>query len=155
MTIGKLYKKPIAFAALIVLVLTTLIAALIVHSISADMYYHLNILRLQTAADLAVRAGAEYLPTDPRTAIQVAAAYAERNGVAFNEIVLVGVDSDKRTLRIGLNRKIPIYLALFAVGLPRGEIAVTASAQKRTDRTEAPLRETHHGCSGRPKLLCL
>jgi hypothetical protein len=33
-------------------------------------------------------------------------------------------------------------MALFAVGLPRLEIAVTASAQKRIDRREAPLRET-------------
>jgi hypothetical protein len=142
MTIGKLAKKPIALAALTVLVVTTLIAALIVHSISADVYYNLNLLRLQTAADLAVRAGAEYLPADPRTAIQVAAEYAERNGVAFNEIVLVAIDSDKRTLRIRLNRKIPIYISFFAVGLPHRHIAVRSSAQRRTDRPEAPLRET-------------
>ena len=143
MTIScKLLKKPIAFVALIVLVVTTLTAALIVHSISADVYYSVNLLRLQTAADLAVRAGVAYLPTDPRIAVQVAAVYAERKGVAFNEIILVGVDSDKRTLRIRLSRKIPIYLALFAVGLPNHEIAVRASAQKRTDRPEAPLLET-------------
>jgi hypothetical protein len=141
-TNSKLFKTPIAFAAAIVLVVTTLTAALIVHSISADVYYNLNLLRLQTAADLAVRAGAEYLSTDPRTAVQVAVTYAERNGAAFNEIVLISIDSDKRTLRISLNRKIPIYISLLAVGLPRRHIAVTSSAQRRGDRPEAPLRET-------------
>jgi hypothetical protein len=141
MTMSKLVEKPLAFAASIVFVLITLVAAFIVHSISADVYYNTNYLKLQIAADLAVRAGAEYLPTNPRAAAQVAAAYAKYNGAASNEIVLIEIDSDKRSLRIRLNRKIPIYIALFAVGLPHGDIAVTASAQRGSDRP-APLRET-------------
>jgi hypothetical protein len=36
------------------------------------------------AADLAVRAGAEYLPREPRTAVQVAAAYAEKSRLRRN-----------------------------------------------------------------------
>lgn len=149
MTISKLVKKPIAFRALIAFFATTLTAAWIVHSISADVYYNLNLISLQTTAELAVRAGAEYLPADSRAAAQVAAAYAENNGVAFNEIILVRVDSNKQTLRIRLNRKIPIYMALFAVGLPRPEIAVTASAHRRIDRPEAPpIALRHAGFSG-------
>jgi len=139
MTISKLFEKPIAFAALIVLFVTTLTAALIVHSIAAGMYYDANLLRLQIAANLAVRAGTQYLPTDPRTATRVAVACAENSGVAFNEIIFVGVDSDKDTLRIRLTRKIPTWMALFAVRLPQRDIAVTASAQKRIDRPEVPL----------------
>jgi hypothetical protein len=141
MTISRLLEKPIVVVALIVLVLSTFTAALFVHSFAANVYCELNLQRLQMAADLAVRAGVQYLPREPRTAVQVAATYAENTGIAFNEIVLVRVDADKLTLRIQLNRKVPIYLALFATGWPRGEIAVTASAQQRSDRREAPLRE--------------
>jgi hypothetical protein len=141
MTIRRLLDKPITVVALIVLVLSTFIAALFVHSLAANVYCKLNLQRLQMAADLAVRAGVEYLPREPRTAVQVAAANAENSGVAFDEIVLVRVDADRLTLRIQLDRKVPIYLALFATGWPRGEITVTASALQRSDRREAPLRE--------------
>jgi hypothetical protein len=142
MTKRKFFKKPIELVAATVLVVTTLSAALIVHTISANVYYNLNLLKLQVAADLAVRAGVEYLPTDPRIALQVATAYAERNGVAFNEIMLVGVDRYRRTLRIRLSRKIPIYISLLAIRLPHRDIVVTSFAQRQTNRAEAPLRIT-------------
>jgi hypothetical protein len=130
------FRKPITFAAAIVLLVTILADALIVHS-TADIYFKLNFLKLQTAADIAVRAGAQYLPRDSRAAEQVAVTYAKYNGVDSNEIELVEIDSAKRILSIRLRRKIPIYISLFAVGLPHREIAVTASAQKRSDRSQA------------------
>jgi hypothetical protein len=152
----RVFRKPIRFVAAIVLVVTILAGALIVHSISADVYYNLNFLKLQTAADMAVRAGAEYLPRNTRAAAQVAATYAKYNGVASNEIELVEIDSAKRILSIRLRRKIPIYISLFAVGLPHGKIAVTASAQKRSLRSQASLHETSWdiGSGHRAAALC-
>jgi hypothetical protein len=142
MTTSKYFKRPIDVAALILLAVITVTGSLIGHSLSANMYYNLNYLTLQMAADLAVRAGAEYLPTNPRTAVQIANAYAKLNGVTSHEIVLTGVGPDERTLRIRLNRQIPIYIALFAVGLPSRDIIVTASAQRRSDHPEGPLQQT-------------
>jgi hypothetical protein len=45
--------------------LITLIGAFIAHSVAATMYYYLNRVRLLVAADTAVRAGGEYLPSNP------------------------------------------------------------------------------------------
>ena len=90
---------------------------------------------------LAVRAGAEYLPADPRTAVQVADASAKLNGIMPGEIVFTRVAYDHRSLSIRLNRKMPTYVTLFAVGLPTSEIAVTASARRQSDHPQAALRK--------------
>jgi hypothetical protein len=68
------------------LAVTLLFGALIVHSLSASLYYNLNLIKLQTAADIAVTAGVRYLPGRPRLAIQVADTYAKMNGVKHSEI---------------------------------------------------------------------
>jgi hypothetical protein len=111
----------------------TLSGALIVHSISANFYYHSNLVRLQMAADLAVNMGANYLPADPHAAVQVADRFAKANGVLLNEITFTGVTADNRTLRIRLIRRVPLYIATLAVALPGDEIVVTASARRRDE----------------------
>src|SRR5215469_12851384 len=67
--------------ALSLIALITTAAALTVHSIEATIYYNLNSIKLQTAAYIAVVAGARYLPDRPGSAIQVADSYVRVNGV--------------------------------------------------------------------------
>ena len=105
---------------------------IVVHSILAKVEYDLYSVTLGMVASMAARTGAEYLPADPTKALQVADAYAKLNGMLAREIIFIRVTPDHRTLRIRLNRKLPTYITLFTVGLPSHEIAVTASAHKRS-----------------------
>jgi hypothetical protein len=114
------------------LLATTLaVLALMVHSLSANVYYKSNLIRLQAAANIAVNAGARYLPSHPQSAVQVANSYAKANGVDAAEIELVEVSPDGSTLRIRLRRSIPLYIEAFAIELPGNPIRVTASAHAR------------------------
>jgi hypothetical protein len=114
------------------LLATTLaVLALVVHSLSANVYYRSNLIRLQAAANIAVNAGARYLPGHPQSAVQVANTYAKANGVEAAEIELVEVSPDGATLRIRLRRDIPLYIEAFAIELPGNPIRVTASAHAR------------------------
>jgi hypothetical protein len=126
-------------AAVSLLAVTTWI---VVHSIVARMCYDLYCARLGMAASMAARTGAEYLPTDPTMAVQVAHAYAKLSGILPGEIIFIRVTPDHRTLSIRLNRRMPTYIALFAVGLPSRDISVTASAQTRSDHPQAALQKT-------------
>jgi hypothetical protein len=67
---------------LIVLATVILPGVLIVQTIAARAYYNLNSQSLQLVGSMAVRAGAEYLPTDPRTAMLMADRYVRRWGIA-------------------------------------------------------------------------
>lgn len=118
----------IRLAALSLLTITIMIGALIVHSLSASVYYNLNMIRLQTAADIAANAGVRYLPGHPRSAIQVADAYAKMNGVEPSEIEFTGVSPDHSTLQIRLQREMPLYVVLFAFELPSHRIKATGAA---------------------------
>ena len=116
----------------IVLAAIILPAELIVHSIFAREYYYLNVKNLQLMALRAVRMGAVYLPADPCTAVRIADAYMQSQGVAPAEIVFTESSSDSNVLTIRLDRKIPLYLALLAMGgLPARDINVTASARRQ------------------------
>lgn len=115
-------------------------AALTVHTICARLYYKFNSSQLGIAAALAVRAGSEFLPEHPRAAVWAADAYVRDHGVGAGEIVFTGTAADNQTLTIRLDRKVPWYVALFAVGLPSHDIAVTATARHRGDHAEAELR---------------
>jgi hypothetical protein len=107
---GSSKKSTARLVALSLLATTIALGALIVHSLSANVYYNLNLLRLQTAADIAVDAGARYLPGQPQSAIQVAESYAKIFGVLASEIEFAGVSSDRTTLNIRLRRKMPLYV---------------------------------------------
>jgi hypothetical protein len=114
------------------LLATTLaVLALVVHSLSANVYYRSNLIRLQTAADIAVDAGARYLPGHPQSAVEVANTYGKANGVETAEIELIQVSPDGSTLRMRLRREIPLYIEAFAIELPGNPIRVTASAHAR------------------------
>ena len=115
----------------IVLASIFLIGALIAHSTISTAYFTLNLRSLQLVASMAVRAGAEYLPSDPRTAMLVADRYVRFCGVGSNEITSTDVSADDYTLTIKLSRKVPKYISLFAFGLPGRSISVTASGQQQ------------------------
>jgi hypothetical protein len=121
----------VRLARVTILAITLSILALTVHSLSANVYYKSNLIRLQTVADIAVTAGAYYLPAQPQSAIQVADTYARANGIESGEIEFTGVSSDGSTLRMRLRRYIPFYIMVFAIRLPRSPIRVTASAHAR------------------------
>jgi hypothetical protein len=118
----------IRLVALSLLAVTTSIAALIMHNLSAKLYYNLNLTKLKTAAYVAVNGGARYLPGQPQSAVRFADTYLKNNGVMPSEIEFTGVSSDHSTLRIMLRRKMPLYLTLLAMELPSRWIVVTASA---------------------------
>lgn len=123
---------------LVVAALIALSAELTVHSILAKDYYYLDIKNLQLVALAAVKAGAAYLPANPRAAVRIADAYMRSHGIAPAEIVFTKPSSDGDVLTIKLDRKIPLYLALLAVGLPTRDIRVTASARCRSETRPAP-----------------
>jgi hypothetical protein len=104
-------------------------AELGIHTRFSKAYYELDSKRLKLIGLMAVRAGAEHLPGDPEAAVRAASSYAQRNGVARGEIVLIRASSDGRVLTLTLDRKIPQYLALFLVDLPSGDIRVTVRGE--------------------------
>jgi hypothetical protein len=106
-------------------------SALIVHTMAARAYYSLNSRNLQLVATMAVRAGAEYMPKDPRGAIQIASRFVRHCGVASSEIISTDVSADDYTLTITLYRKVPKYVSLLALGLPSRLISVTATGQRQ------------------------
>ena len=76
--------------------------------------------------------GAEYLPANPRAAVRIADAFAQRHGIAPAEIVFTQLSPDNSVLTIRLDRKIPSYVAVLAMGgLPARDIDVTASAWRQ------------------------
>jgi hypothetical protein len=117
---------------LTVLAMITLPVELLMHGAFARDYYYLNVNNLRLVALTAVKMGAQYLPTDPPAAIRVADAYAQHHGIAPTEIVLTELSPDESVLTIRLERKIPQYLAVLAMGgLPARDINVTASAWRQ------------------------
>ena len=126
---------------LIALVAITLPIELLMHGAFARDYYYLNVNNLRLVALTAVKMGAQYLPTDPPAAIRVADAYAQHHGIAPTEIVLTELSPDGNVLTIRLERKIPQYLAVLAMGgLPTRDINVTASAWRQGAGHPAGLR---------------
>jgi hypothetical protein len=140
---GVSYKMSrLRLAALTLFALTTTAAALTVHSIEATIYYNLNSIKLQTAAHIAVVAGARYLPDRPRSAIQVADTYVRVNGVMPSEIEFTEVSPDHHSLRIGLQREVPTYVSLLAFRLPSKHIVTVACATKRAMHPSGELLDT-------------
>jgi hypothetical protein len=117
---------------LIALAAITLPFELLMHGALARDYYYLNVNNLRLVALTAVKMGVQYLPADPPAAIRMADAYAQHHGIARAEIVLTELSPDGNVLTIRLERKIPQYLAVLAMGgLPARDINVTASAWRQ------------------------
>ena len=126
-------------ARLVVFGVTGVVAVLVVHSICARVYYRLNSVELAIAAEMAVRAGANYLPENPSAAVWTADAYARRYGARTGEVALTRTTSDNLTLTIRLCRKMPWYMVLLVVGVPPDhEIVVTASCRKKVHPPARP-----------------
>ncbi len=116
---------------LLVLATITLPGMLIVQSFAARAYYNLNSRSLRLVASMAVRAGAEYLPTDPRNAVLIADRCALRYGVTSSEIVSTAVSADDKTLTLRLSRRVPEFMSLLALGLPNRTISVVVSGHSQ------------------------
>jgi hypothetical protein len=117
---------------LVLFTLITLAIELMMYGVFAREYYYLNVKRLRLVALTAVKMGAQYLPADPPAAVRVADEYAQRREITGAEIVFTEVSSDNNVLTIRLDRKIPQYVAVLALGgLPARNISVTASASRR------------------------
>jgi hypothetical protein len=115
-----------------------LLGALAMHTVTARAYYNINSKNLQLVASSAVRAGIQYLPVDPQTAIRTADRFVQGFGITSDEIISIDVSNDDSTLTIRLSREIPEYVSLLAFGLPNQTIRVTASGeQQKIDRPSA------------------
>ena len=112
---------------LIVFAVITLPAELIGHSIVAREYYYLNVKNIQLVALTAAKTGAQFcrgihqlLCEWPMHMRKVTESPAE---VVFTDDLF-----DDHALTIRLDRKIPMYVAVLALGLPARDINVTTSA---------------------------
>ena len=124
--------------ASIVAAVSMLLGALSMHTVAARAYYNINSKNLQLVASTAVRAGIQYLPVDPQTAIRIADRFVQGFGVTSDEIISIDVSDDDSTLTIRLSREIPEYVSLLAFGLPNRTIRVTASGgQQKIDGPSA------------------
>jgi hypothetical protein len=115
-------------AVVVSLVIITLLGALIVDSLGAAVYYYVNWMRLQKAADAAAIAGANYLPQDPALAINTARTYVRLNGVSTGEIISAAISPDQHQITIKLMRRLPFYLTGVAIGFHNRRIVVTGKA---------------------------
>ena len=95
-----------------------LLGALSMHTVAARAYYNINSKNLQLVASTAVRAGIQYLPVDPQTAIRIADRFVQGFGVTSDEIISIDVSDDDSTLTIRLSREIPEYVSLLAYEPP-------------------------------------
>ncbi len=91
----------------------------------AVFYYHWSL--LQKAADAAVLAGANFLPTNPDYARTTANNYATQNGIEGAEITATNVAGDNMSIEIRLSRTVPYYFAR-VLGLQDAPVSVRAIA---------------------------
>lgn len=128
----KIYVRPSQPAQVLVMfsiALSALLGAMALSTDVAALYF--NWQTLQSAADSAVVAGANYLPSNPAQAISTANSYAGSNRIAAPEILSTTVSSDNRSLNIQLQRKVPYTFALL-LGLVSGTVSAQATAQIHT-----------------------
>jgi len=89
--------------------------------------FYFNWVQLQKAADVAVLAGANYLPDNPTTAQTVATNLAENNGIKASEILSTTLGASNTTISIKLQRTVPYYFAR-VLGLTSGVVTTAATA---------------------------
>jgi Putative Flp pilus-assembly TadE/G-like len=91
---------------------------------------YLNWQAMQKAADAAVLAGANYLPTDPATAISTANTWAQQNGMASSEILSTSVAPDDMSITMTAKRAVPAYFArIFGTTSVPVQVAATAGVE--------------------------
>ena len=103
-------------AAIALLWATVVIATITMHRGLTRKFYRVERSRLETIASTAAYSGALLLPFNPNGARQAAHAYAELNGVPAEDVVLVLVADDRRSLTVKLIYKVPLLFGLFDRG---------------------------------------
>jgi Flp pilus assembly protein TadG len=103
----------------------TLIGAIALSTDIGLLYYNWGL--LQKAADAAVLAGANYLPSDAAGAVSAANSFASQNGIAPSELNSTTVAADQMSITIQLRRTVPYYFAR-VVGLSSGLVTARATA---------------------------
>jgi hypothetical protein len=110
--------------------------SVLLHALSAGVYYRVMSERLMMIDEMAVRRGAEYLAQGPQKAIREVQTFALDHGIAQDEISFIRTAESDHSIGMALKRKVPRYVATFSVGLPNRIIRVTAWAQMQ--RTQPP-----------------
>lgn len=108
------------------LALAALLGAIALGSDIAVLYF--NWAQLQNGVESAALAGARYLPANPAKASQVAISHAEDAGIARSELNSPVISQDGLTITVSANRSAP-YLFLQLIGLERGKVAASATAE--------------------------
>lgn len=97
-------------AVLILLALPVLLLSMSLCIDVGDLY--LNRVRIQTAIDSSVLAGANWLPDYHNQAISTAQAYAIQNGVKAGEIQNIAVAADNKSLTMTVARTVPCFFCI-------------------------------------------
>lgn len=106
------------------------IAAVLIGAIAlgADVaVMYVNWEQLQTAADAAALAGANYLPQDPADAQTAASTYAKNKGIQSGEIAGTSVSADDLSITVNLTRTVPAYFAQ-VLNMTSASVSVKATA---------------------------
>ncbi len=104
------------------------VCAVRLHATNAALYYQMTFARLTQIDQQAVQEGAAYLIDDPQKAIRTAQLWALGHGVELDEISFIRTGQSGRSLGMGINRRIPTYIAMLAYGLPNRTVSVAAWA---------------------------
>ena len=118
-------KQKAQIAVVMALASATLIGVIALCTDVGLLYYNWGL--LQKAADAAVLAGSNYLPSDTAGAIATANSFASQNGIAAGEISSTTVAADQMSVSIRLTRVVPYYFAQL-VGLSAGVVTTRATA---------------------------
>ena len=110
-------------AVILTLAIPALIGSIAFGTDIAVLY--MNWAQLQKSMNMAVVAGAVYLPSDPSRAISTARSYARICGIRNEEIVATLVGPDRRTISMTVTRRIRLITRF--LGLRLGNIAANST----------------------------
>lgn len=111
-------------AVILTLAVPAIIAAVAFGTDIAVLY--VNWAQLQKSTDTAVMAGAVYLPSNPRIALDTARSYAHTCGIRNDEIVAAQVGPDHTTISMTVTRRVSLVTRFF--GLGQGNVAANSIA---------------------------
>ena len=95
---------------------TVAFAIVATHRAFSREFYRVERARLETIALAAACSGARLLPRNPGEARRTAHGYAERSGIPVEDIVLIFVAENRRSLTVKLACKVPLPFGLFDWG---------------------------------------
>ena len=92
------------------------IAMVTTHRAFSREFYRVERNRLAAIASAAAFSGARLLPLNPGAARRTAHSYAEKSGIPVNDIVLIFVSENGRSLTVKLAYEVPLPFGLFDWG---------------------------------------